>query len=360
MKKLMLLAVLMAFMCSCNSNKFKVTGVVEGAGDTTMLYLETSENGRWYVVDSVKTDNDKFSFSEDAIEYPNVYRLVHGTDAIYFPIDSIDKIEIKTTIKDFAFDYTLSGSNDAERMMMLDKQLAKFVRAGDTSSDAFKKWKEEASRDIVANLQSIVSYYMINKYIGNQPLFNPEDNKDFKIIGAVVNSFYNFRPNDPRTKYLTETFKDKLRQRSMANNTGSDTIFVAQTGVLDIKLMDKDGKMQSFKDVCSKGNVVILNFTLQSQSFSPAINKLLNDMYHKYKSKGLEIFQVSFDDNEATWMQAVSRLPWIVMRDPDGAATAVKYNIYELPTIYIINRSGDIAEKVENIQLLEDSLLKYI
>ena len=48
----------MTLMCACNdSNKFKVSGTVDGAGDTTVLYLETSYNGMWHLVDSVKTDD---------------------------------------------------------------------------------------------------------------------------------------------------------------------------------------------------------------------------------------------------------------------------------------------------------------
>ena len=79
MKKSLLLAIaLVAIMCSCNGNKFKVSGIVEGAGDTTTLYLETSVNGNWLFVDSVVTSGDKFSLSEDAPEYPNIYRLSCG------------------------------------------------------------------------------------------------------------------------------------------------------------------------------------------------------------------------------------------------------------------------------------------
>ncbi len=356
-----LTVVMLTLMCSCNdSNKFKVSGIVDGAGDSTVLYLETSYNGMWHLVDSAKTDDGKFSFKEDAIDYPNIYRLVHDADAIYFPIDSIDQIEIKTDLKHFAENYTIGGSKNAETMMKFDKELAAFVKKGDLNSDAFKKWKHETSRQLVNDLKSIVSYYIVNKYIGDQPLFNPEDNSDFKIIGAVTNAFSTYRPNDPRTQYLVETYKDKLRIRRAANNNMRDTVMATETGVLDFSLMDKAGKMRSFKEVCSHGKVVILNFTLQSGSFSPSLNKLLNDVYSKYQSKGLEIYQVSFDDDEASWLQAVARLPWIVTRDTNGATTAMRYNVTEIPMIYIINRSGDIVGRVENIDLLEDTLKRYI
>ena len=144
-----LAVVMMTLICSCNdSNKFKVSGIVEGGGDTTVLYLETSYNGLWHLVDSVVTDDGKFSFKEDAIEYPNIYRLVCGADAIYFPIDSIDQIEIKTDIKHFADNYTVSGSKNAETMMKFDKELAAFIKKGDLGSEAFKNQKELKSTGV--------------------------------------------------------------------------------------------------------------------------------------------------------------------------------------------------------------------
>ncbi|MBQ9584874.1 MAG: AhpC/TSA family protein [Muribaculaceae bacterium] len=363
MKKLMFLAVaLMALMCSCNSNKFKVSGTVNGAGDTTTLFLETSINGSWFLVDSVRTSGDDFTFSEDAAQYPNIYRLSYRNNSIYFPIDSVEHIQVKTSIKKFAQDYTISGSDNAVKMMKIDKQIAEFARKGDTSSDTYKKWKDNLSRDIVKDPAGIVSFYLINKYIGNKPLFDPLDKRDFKIIGAVTNAFANFRPNDPRTSYMVDNFKQGLSQRRSEMAASRDTIVATQASLIDIKLMDKNGKTQSLQEVSSHGNVVILNFTMQNQSFSPSLNKLLNDMYAKYKSRGLEIFQVSLDDNEAQWMQSVAKLPWIVMRDPDGenSKCAGAYNVTNIPTAFIIGRNGEIVERVANVEQLETSLSKHL
>ena len=357
----MFLAVLVALMCSCNSNKFKVSGTVEGAGDTTTLFLETSVNGNWLFVDSVVTSDGKFAFSEDAPEYPNIYRLGYRDKSIYFPIDSIDNIEIKTSIKKFDEDYTLAGSDNAVKMMNIDRQAAAFAKKGDTSSDAFNKWKDELSRNLVKDPAGIVSFYLINKFIGDKPLFDPLDKKDFKIIGAVTNAFANFRPNDPRTGYMVDNFKQGLSQRR-SENAPRDTLVATEASLIDIKLQDKKGKMQSLQEVASHGNVVVLNFTMQSQSFSPSLNRLLNEMYTKYKSRGFEIFQVSLDDNEAQWMQAVASLPWIVMRDPNGeySTYAGAYNITSIPAVFIIGRNGEIVERVANIEQLETSLTKYM
>ncbi|MBR2146388.1 MAG: AhpC/TSA family protein [Muribaculaceae bacterium] len=362
MKNLMLIAAaIMVLMCSCNSNKFKVSGTVEGAGDTTTLFLEASVNGNWMFVDSVLTSGDDFSLSEDAPEFPNIYRLTYRDKSIYFPVDSIDKIVIKTSIKKFDEDYTLSGSDNAVKMMKIDKQAMKFARQGDTSSDAFVKWKDQLSRDLVKDPAGILSFYLINKYIGDKPLFDPLDKKDFKIIGAVTNAFANFRPSDPRTGYMVENFKQGLNKRR-SENAPRDTIVATQASLIDIKLQDAKGKMRSLQEVASHGNVVVVNFTIFNESFSPALNKQINDIYKKYHDKGLEVFQVCLDDNEAQWLQSAINLPWIVMRDPQGEQSRVAgaYNVTVIPAAFIVGRNGEIVERVANIEQLEASVAKYM
>ena len=356
----MFLAVLVALMCSCNSNKFKVSGTVEGAGDTTTLFLETSVNGNWLFVDSVVTSNGKFAFSEDAPEYPNIYRLGYRDKSIYFPIDSIDNIEIKTSIKKFDEDYTLAGSDNAVKMMNIDRQAAAFAKKGDTSSDAFNKWKDELSRNLVKDPAGIVSFYLINKFIGDKPLFDPLDKKDFKIIGAVTNAFANFRPNDPRTGYMVDNFKLGLSQRR-SENAPRDTLVATEASLIDIKLQDYTGTTHSLEQVAQKNRLVLLNFTVYQAEFSPVFNKLLNDIYTKYKSRGLEIYQVSLDTDNVFWSQAAKNLPWITVYDPRGqnSTTLGIYQVMGVPTTFIIV-GGDIVERVEDGSKLEAAVARRI
>ncbi len=364
MKKLTFIAVaLVALMCSCTGNKFKVAGNVKGAGDTATLFLEASINGKWLLIDSTVTSGDGFSMAEEAPQYPNIYRLTYRDKSIYFPIDSIDQIKIETSIKKFDEDYNLSGSKNAEMMAKYDKQLNKFARSGDLASPAFKQWKDGLNRAIAKDPAGIVSYYFVNKQVAGRPLYDPLDKTDFKIIGAVTNAFDNFRPNDPRRDFMVETFKMALAQRRSTNASAPrDTIVATQASLIEIKLQDKKGKMQSLQEVASHGNVVILNFTMYSQTFSPSLNKLLNDVYSKYKSRGLEIFQVSLDENEAQWMQAAASLPWIVMRDTNGenSTYASAYAVGSVPAIFIIGRNGEIVERVENIEQLDAVVAKYM
>jgi glutathione peroxidase-family protein len=70
-------------------------------------------------------------------------------------------------------------------------------------------------------------------------------------------------------------------------------------------------------------------------------------LYSKYKSQGFEIFSVSLDQNLKDWKKAIARdkITWLQVNDPRGwdAQTAMQWNIYQLPTTYLINKKGDVV-----------------
>ena len=364
MKKYILsIAAMTAVMCSCSDGGFRVTGNIEGAADTTKMVLESSNSGRWYIVDSVKTTGSgKFSIEQPAPQFADVYRLRLGDKMIYFPIDSLDRIEIKTTLAGFGTDYELSGSDNAVKMMNIDKKAMELsaLPANEFTAKA-EEWKRELANQILGDPSSIVSYYIINKYIGDEPLFNPVNDFDFKIIGAVTNAFNSFRPNDPRTSYMVGKLRQGLAERHHAT-APVDTMFISETTLIDIKLQDKKGVMQDLQEVAKQGKVTLLNFTVYSAEWSPVCNKVLADIYRKYKAQGLEIYQVGIDTEEFQWRQSAVNLPWITVYDPMGleSRNLASYNVTQVPLTYIIDRKGELVQRVTDITELERAVAKYI
>ncbi len=360
--KFLALVAIVAALVACDSgNKFTVDGTVDGGGDTTRLVLEYSTDGMWVMVDSTTTDGGKFEITGDAPQFPNIYRLRHGDRSIYLPIDSVDHITVKTSLKDFDSNYTLSGSEHAKQVMEIDKKAREFASAKDVDSTALNKWKHDLAVNLLKDPSGIVAYYVINKQINERPLFDPLNNQDLKVIGAVANAFNTYRKNDPRTQYLVNVLLDGQRRRRIENNQ-FDTIQATQAKLININLQDVHGKMQSLDEVSSHGNVVILNYTMMTAQFSPALNKILNDIYNKYKDRGVVIYQIALDDSEADWLLQARRMPWICVRDPEGATSpnVTAYNVTGVPTCFIIGRNGEIVERVEDATLLEQAIAKHM
>ncbi len=360
MKKILLIMVVLAGLTACDGNKFQVEGTIEGASDTLSMVLEQSSNGEWFIIDTVElAANGHYSVKAPAPEVPCIYQLRIGSQAICFPIDSLDHLTINSKMPNFARDYTVTGSEHAQQVMAIDKQAMKFAN-GNVDTAQMQRWKLELSKQIVADPSGIVAYYTINKYIGNQPLFDPMNDNDLRIIGAVANAFNSFRPDDPRTDYLVRLLIDgQRRRRSMT--APADTVFADVASLINIKLQDYNGKEYSLSQVAAQNKVVLLDFTAYTTDISPQLNKLLNDIYQAYHSRGLAIYQVSLDDDNVAWRRAAKNLPWITVYDPNGVnSTSVgAYNVTGIPTTFII-KGGEIVERVEDATRLKAAVARYL
>ena len=357
---LIILLLTLVTLTACNGNKFHVEGTIEGATDSTTLVLEQSSNGEWMIIDSIEVGkNGKFDLSATAPEVPSIYQLRLGGQAICFPIDSLDHLTINAKLPNFASDYTISGSEHAKQVMKIDKEAMQFAGGKGTAAQ-LQAWKEKLSHQIVADPSGIVAYYAINKYIDGKPLFDPLNDNDLRIIGAVANSFNSFRPDDPRTDYLVNVLLDGQRRRR-AQSAPSDTVYADVASLIDIKLQDYHGKEYSLSKVAADNRVVLLDFTAYTTDISPQLNKLLNDIYQQYHGKGLAIYQVSLDQDNVAWRQAAENLPWITVFDPRSinSQTVGAYNVTGIPTTFII-KGGDIVERVEDPTRLKATVAKYM
>ena len=134
----------------------------------------------------------------------------------------------------------------------------------------------------------------------------------------------------------------------------TDTVYADVATIIDIKLQDYSGKDYKLSEVAAANRVVLLDFTAYAIDVSPQLNKLLNDIYQSYHSRGLEIYQVSLDPDNVIWREAAKNLPWITVFDPMGinSQTVGAYNVNGIPTTFI--------ERVEDATRLKAAVAKYL
>jgi peroxiredoxin len=341
---------------------WSIDGNVEG-GEGQRLAIEGFNNGSWYVVDSVDIDNNgKFLYESEApAAYPEIMRISLNGEAIYFPIDSIDAITVTTSAKAFTEGYSLSGNKSAERVQAVDNMIAEAIKRNHgTSLQADTALKRKLIQEITSDSTAIVAYYIINKSVDGKALFDPTDRFDNRIYGAVAQLFATLRPNDPRTAYLSSIF---LKGKATINPSIIPTkeIEASVKGLIDIELYDNKGTKHKLSEVAGKGNVTVLSFTQYGIEASPAYNVILNKVYQRYHGQGLEIYQVSFDEDEVAWKQTAVNLPWITVwnSSTDGAQTLINYNVGALPLTYVIDRNGDIAARIENPNNIESQVARF-
>ena len=93
MKKYVIITLAVLGMASCSEKKFHVEGTITEAQDS-VLYLENVGINEINAIDSVKLSADgQFSFSGEATEAPEFYRLRIADQIINVAIDSTETVQ---------------------------------------------------------------------------------------------------------------------------------------------------------------------------------------------------------------------------------------------------------------------------
>ncbi|MDR0973763.1 MAG: DUF4369 domain-containing protein [Prevotellaceae bacterium] len=380
MKKLLFGVVLTALLAGCQSQpKFEVTGSVTGA-EGKKLYFELSGVDEVVTLDSVKLkSNGHYTFRYARPEAPEFYRLRIENQVINLAIDSTETVMINAPYKDFSTAYQVHGSLNSEKIRELTlkqiklqndiNELGKRARATRMRNKAYEdsvtvllnNYKDDVTKNYIYNApNSTAAYYALFQTINNLRIFDPENSRtDIKSFAAVATSMDTHYPHSSRSKNL---YNIVIRgYRNTRTTTKEQTIDlpadkVNEAGVIDIAL--KDIKGQSHKLTSLKGKVVLLDFTIYQNAIAADHNLWLRELYDKYASKGLEIYQVSFDADEHFWRRSADNLPWICVRDPQGiySVTLSLYSVQNLPTYFLVDRNNDLVMRGEDVKDVETAV----
>lgn len=357
--KLILPLAATAFMVfSCSDPSFMMEGEVEGADNENIVLEKAGYNGDWIVMDSMRTsDSGRFSFKEPAPGAPEIYRLRLGDSFLYFPVDSIETLSVKTSKARFGVDYTIEGSELAKRMMEFDSQLKSYAPYSSVPDSARNFKRRVFSRYLMNAKGDILSYYILTKLLPDgRPLFDMSLSEDLRFLTAVATAFREYRPDDPRARMLENLSVEGMRRRNA--NSGKQVIYQAEEiKVLPIELTDEDNKLVRLQDVVGKGEPTIVVFSMMTLGDAPAFNRELADIYSK---GGIKIYQVSLDEDRYAWREAAGNLPWITVFDPKGELSdaAARYNVTEVPTMFLYNAQGELIDRPADMKALRRALGK--
>lgn len=376
MKKIMLMALVATALGACNTEQqFKIEGKVSDADGKT-LYLEASTLEGIVPLDSATLKADgSFRFAQPRPESPEFYRLRIENKLINFSIDSTETVRVEAPYTNFATAYEVEGSPNSQKIKELTlkqvqlqadvNKLVQSMQANEITPSAFEEqlatllatYKEEVKMNyIYAAPNTAAAYFALFQKLNNYLIFDPLNNKDdVKCFAAVATSLNNHFPHAERSKNLYNIVIKGMKNTRQPQTTALQVpdSLVSEVGVIDIALRDLKGNIRKLSDL--KGKVVLLDFTVYQSAVSATHNYMLRELYDKYASQGLEIYQVSLDADEHFWKTTADNLPWICVRDANGiySSFAASYNLQSLPAIYLINRGNELSARGETIKNLE-------
>lgn len=373
---LMTLLVAALVITSCGGGKFHVKGNITKAKDSVLYFENMSLDGP-VAIDSVKlSESGEFSFNDDAPGAPEFYRLRIANQIINLSVDSTETITVKADYPRMSTGYTVEGSeqcNVIKDLALKQINLQAFVMGiennpaigydavEDTIVKTIEKYKEYIKLNyIYKQPMKASSYFALFQTIGNRLIFNPRQSKeDIKAFAAVATSWDTYYPNSLRGENLhniaIEGMKNVriLENKLAASQRGIDPSKVNVSNIIEIALADNHGNQRRLTDM--KGKVVLLDFHVFGAEGSTQRIMKLREIYNKYHSKGLEIFQVSFDPDEHFWKTQTAALPWICVHD-DAAMNSnllTLYNIQQLPTFFLVDKNNVLYKRDAQIKNLD-------
>lgn len=222
---------------------------------------------------------------------------------------------------------------------------------------ALAEYKEKMFNLVLQNPASAASYYIVFQEINGDKIFDPYNAGDLKLIAAVATGFDMRYPESPRTKQLKEMTLAAMAA-SRASQQKTPNVEPETTSYIDVELYDQLGRKQTLAEQLDRNKVVLLCFTAYQTEYSPAYNMKLAELYKRYKSRGLEIYQVSLDAEEQAWKVAADNLPWVCVRDPQTvySSYAAMYNVKTLPVCFVIDKNDGIVKRVEKAGEIESAI----
>lgn len=382
-KNILKLGLIALSVASCSTNgDISVTGQIVNAEDS-VLYLENIGIETIECVDSAVLDKDgdfSFAFNKpDGTIGPEFYRLRIKDQIINLCVDSTETIKVTADYKTMATNYSIEGNEDCQtikELTLLQIELHNKVTA--ISKD--ETLSAKAENDSIMNVIEAHKKYITNNYIFKQPykassyfalfqmigrylIFNPDNDKDdIKVFAAVATCWDTYYPGSKRAENLHNITIEGMKNTRILNKkdtTVIDASKIEECGVINISLPDNKGVIRNLTDL--KGKVVLLQFNVFNTQDSPALVMKLRDIYNKYNSRGLEIYQVSLDSSEHLWKTSTAKLPWINVRDEDGEYSryAGYYNVESADDVYLIDRTNTIHSR-NSLEEVEKEIEKII
>ena len=366
MKKLAVLglAALMAVGCSKNKGA-QVSAQIEGAANAEIVLFQLGVN-QLRPVDTVRAGADgalKFNVAMDQ-DQPEFYYLTYkGNKLASLVLKAGDKVNVK--VDTLGKGLSVEGSQESLLLGKYEKDLvsvsAEFdamveefdaamakadtktmVAVNEKMGKRFVSYRKDVIKSVMENPYSFANIYALNNKISQElPVFSAQN--DFLLFQRVHDSLATMYPASVYLKSIQgqiEGAKNAIELAGKINEAG-------ETAFPNLSLPDVNAKNVELSSL--EGKPFILMFWTISAPSQKMFNNDLKELYKKYRSSGLEIYQVSLDEDKTAWAASVKEqeLPWISVCDGKGAMSpsVITYNVASVPTMYIFNAKGEIVAK---------------
>lgn len=358
-------SVLLAFalMAAACSRPARLSVEIQGAPSSDIILCQQNVN-RYDILDTVKTDESgrfsyKLELEKGNPDFIYIYRNGHKLASLL--LSEGDRVSVSA---DTLGHYSVTGSEESEKLMYVDREYAAFTAVMDSLGRAVEAAGDD--RETVARLSGEMTGKYTD-YYRQCVRYVMENSRSLTVVPVffqtVGNSFYVFSQDTDALHFrnaadsLSMVYPDSKYVRSLRQEAEARTRQLElrvrlqsaeQINFPDLELPDVKGNKVKLSDVDSKA--VLVFFWSPADAEQKMFNlDVLKDIYATWHGKGLEIYQVAIATDKPAWERVVNAqgLGWINVCDGLGQNSPAvgQYNIRKLPSCFLIV-DGSLSDRV--------------
>ena len=354
---------LVLFSCS-DKNAFKLSGTIANPGSLKTIYLLALDSTQISVVDSTKlSDDGKFQFKHSG-PYANFYKLRIGGSVFDLVAKNGDDITFETDVKDNSHAYTITGSDESEKIKDFNKLSNYYTDKNTKLTDEYQAKAQALGKQSDSLLQVYMPVFQKNiSDYSIATLKFVSDNKN-SLAGYFAISTLDPDKYEQQMVAYAEDIKDEFKDNPGVQQFVKQMMLVEPTSIghaaPDFTIIGIDNKPIKLSDY--KGKYVMLDFWASWCGPCRQENPNVVKQYATYHAKGLNILGISLDTSRTNWQAAIDndKLTWTHASDLKNfeGPTERLYNINAIPSNFIIDPQGIIIAKYVRGTDLEDFLNK--
>lgn len=359
MKRLIIWLAAFAVLAACEKTPVaQVSATFENAKDSAVVLQKLNYN-RLLVVDTLKTDaagrinrklklqgNDPYFYYFYLGDKPVASLILRPSDQVTLHVPAsgpftVEGSEESTLLQQVNSDFAATAAEIAALTSTIEENTsdAEIKAVNSRISKLYVDYKRRAIKHVVTHPRSITSAVVLfQKFSDDLPVFAQQS--DAVIFQRTLDSLSQVYPKSEFVLALRDEVDARRKSLDLATRLGD----VYEVGFPDLVLPDVDGNTRMLSDL--KGQLILVSFWSVGQTEHKMLNVDLLDIYEKYHDRGFEIYQVSLDIDKPSWASTVRSqgLPWISVNDGFGVQSpaVTAYNVVKIPTMYVIDRKGDI------------------
>jgi len=366
-KKLVLLAVVITALSSCNKNSVEISGILEYSSRGEYIFLDELKSNELLSVDSVMISADGSFVLKRKITSPSFYLLkINENNFLTMLLEPGEKIKMTSHHDSLNYPVVITGSKGTKLMVDYNKRLRKTINSLMQLNDVYMKNRERTdlpavidSIDNVAqnhlndmnnftkdyideNISSLVSLVALYQQIApNVYVLSPD--KDIEYFKKVDSSLYSLYPEYEPVVTLHSQVQELVSQLGEIQSSPDGT-----TGKMEApEIALPTPKGDTVRLSSTRGSIVLLDFWAAWCSPCRMENPNLVKAYETYHGKGFEIYQVSLDKTKEAWIKGIEEDKlgkWIHVSDVKywNSIVVPLYKIESIPANFLLDKDGRI------------------